>query len=247
MATKSSYLFASTCSLVLSLSFLTVQSSAVYAGTAKGQKIQYVPPKDLGFLSRSIPGIFRGDCIPDLDVTCLMALIPSPNSTILPRTISARPRFFFSVPKVSARAEFTLYEANRSGKPVLVYKTVLPVQTSSGVMGFTMPADAPALKLSQVYSWRFTLSNLTSPKDVFGTIQRIELNPSLAQKLQNTSPIERARIYANLGIWYDALQILAEVQQAKPDRQQPIAEWVDLLNSVNLGQLAMRPLVQSRL
>ncbi|CAN1209007.1 hypothetical protein TUMEXPCC7403_02205 [Tumidithrix helvetica PCC 7403] len=255
MAIKSSYLFASTFSLLLSLNFLTIPSQSAYAqaatkGVSKGQKIRYIPPKDLGILSKSIPGIFRGDeCIQDIDVTCVSALIPDAKPTLntSPLTISARPTFFFSVPKIRSRATFILDEVDATGKNTRIYKSTFPVESTSGVIGFTMPADAPALKVNKIYAWKFILKDINTDKDVLGTVHRIELSPSLSKQLENVPPLERAALYAKLGIWYDSVKILAEIQQADPNRKQPLPEWVDLLKSVNLERLAMRPLVKMRL
>jgi hypothetical protein len=248
MTTKSSHLLASTCSLVLSLSFLALNGSAVNAlGATKGQKIRYVPPKDLGVLSVSIPGIFRGECIKDPDDTCFAVLIPNadPNSNTTPLTISNRPTFFLNIPKGKTRAEFTLSEINGS-VPTKIYKIQFPLARNSGLIAFTLPSDAPVLKLNKIYAWRFTVSHINNDKDVFGTIRRVEVSPGFARQLQNSSPLERAALFASLGIWYDSVKILADLQQANPNRKKPLSEWIDLLRSVDLEQMATQPFVSSR-
>ncbi|MEE3718267.1 DUF928 domain-containing protein [Tumidithrix elongata RA019] len=258
MAIKSSYLFASTCSLLLSLSFLPLQIASAYAqdvvtkeatkGATKGQKVRYIPPKDIGILKISLPGIFRNPpekCDPTIDVSCLSALVPDADLKLNPPplTLSARPTFFFSMPQVRGRASFKLYDVDNAGKLRQIYSTTFQVDSPAGVIGYTMPVNAPELKVNKIYAWRFTLGNLYKDefKEVRGSIQRVELSPGLSKQLENSLPLERASVYANLGIWYDSVKILAELQRENPDRKKPLPEWVDLLKSANLDQLATRP------
>ncbi|MDY6783311.1 MAG: DUF928 domain-containing protein [Cyanobacteriota bacterium] len=71
---------------------------------------------------------------------------------------------------------------------------------------------------------------------VEGSFQRTELAPSQDVQIEEaTTPLEKAEIYARYGIWNETLEL---VEQLRPSNPQ---EWVNLLRSVELDELAEAP------
>ncbi|WP_323374605.1 DUF928 domain-containing protein [Nostoc commune] len=73
-------------------------------------------------------------------------------------------------------------------------------------------------------------------------MQRIELNPATVKELQTTEPRKRYAIYAQKGIWYEALATLAELRQKNPEDAALKAEWQNLLGSISLDDVAGEPI-----
>jgi len=76
-------------------------------------------------------------------------------------------------------------------------------------------------------------------------VKRIELDSSLANQLQNAEPRDRSAIYAEKGIWTDAVSTLADLRKANPNDPQLEQDWDDLLKSVGLDRVAQATLVGS--
>jgi hypothetical protein len=80
---------------------------------------------------------------------------------------------------------------------------------------------------------------------VDGAVQRIELDSSLANKLQQAEPRDRPAIYTEAEIWTDALSTLADLRKANPNDQQLQDDWNDLLSSVGLDKVAQATVIGS--
>ncbi len=44
-----------------------------------------------------------------------------------------------------------------------------------------------------------------------GQIQRVEMTPSLSDRLKNANPLETAALYGEAGIWYETVATLAQL------------------------------------
>jgi hypothetical protein len=75
-----------------------------------------------------------------------------------------------------------------------------------------------------------------------GWIERVNLSSELQAKLSGKSPTEKASLYASEGIWYDALQILADLRRTQPTSATQGA-WQNLLQSVELNSLVTEPVL----
>ena len=78
-----------------------------------------------------------------------------------------------------------------------------------------------------------------------GWIQRVEISPDLRQKLATAREDKIPTIYADAGIWYDALSSLAQLRQKYPDEPKYRQQWGELLQSVGLGELADKPILDT--
>lgn len=127
------------------------------------------------------------------------------------RTISRHPTFAWFVPPDSASKQtiFTMYELVPGGK----FKEVrtMSLQSSPGVMKVSPLSESePGLDVGKEYSWQVViLCNPDSPSSALvdgGKIQVVEMPPTLQSQLDNAvNSAEKANIYAEAGLWYDAL------------------------------------------
>ncbi|MBD2021921.1 DUF928 domain-containing protein [Leptolyngbya sp. FACHB-36] len=173
----------------------------------------------------------------------LMALVPL--STV-GSTAAQYPTFLLSVPSAAPKsAIFTLQDESRK----LVYKTTVNLSGKAGITSFQLPKSMAGLKIGKNYRWVFSLvCNAQAPDQsgnpfVQGWIKRVEMPPTLAQQLQQTSRRDRVTLYQNAGLWYDALATLAELRRTDPNDRALKTAWTNLLNSAGLNQVVTNPLL----
>jgi hypothetical protein len=171
----------------------------------------------------------------------VLSLVPS--GSVFGLTVSERPTFWFYFPyPLSSKlpVEFTLLDNN--GKEL--YKTNLSESgTAPGVVGFSLPATAPALEVNKRYNWYFTIyCNKEEPIFVSGWIGRVPLDPALKEQLEQAKPQQKAALYANAGIWFDAATTLAQLRLQNPNDPTLQQDWVKLLQSINLEAIAQEPI-----
>ncbi|WP_179228355.1 DUF928 domain-containing protein [Leptolyngbya ohadii] len=227
------------------------RTNAPQLSSSRQSAIRFVPGANRSAprTGRSRGGASRGNC-PETSQT-LMALVPAGNANqqaVPPDlTVSDRPTFWFYVPySLSAErpAEFALLD--EMGE--YVYQTRITSETASGgILRIQIPEDIPALEAGKTYSWTFqVLCEGSNPIDLWGSLERIALNSNQQTRLQQLStPADRAAFYAENGIWYDALGIVADLYHA--DRTDPVraANWESLLRSVGLASVAAERLLNS--
>ncbi len=161
------------------------------------------------------------------------------------RTVSEHPRFFLYLPQTDAKvAEFVLQDDKGSQ----IYKTTLNINNSSGVIGISIPTNQNILPLQigKNYTWSISLicDDKDRSADVFeqGIVRRVEVSADIRSQLQNADPRLKAVIYAQTGIWQDALSTLIAARRANPNDADLAADWKILLDSGNLGKIADEPI-----
>lgn len=167
-------------------------------------------------------------------------------------TTSAYPTFFVYVPDTTNQeVKFSLLEYDQVNKENgrEIYQTRFFVNRNPGVISISLPANAnfPPLQVGKKYHWYFSLiCDASEPSgDVTEEefIERIPLNSKLASKLEKATLREKFDLYAEAGIWQDTLTVLAQLRRENPNDSALKAEWVDLLDSVALEQVAKEPLI----
>ncbi|MEG4121667.1 DUF928 domain-containing protein [Microcoleus sp. N9_B4] len=210
---------------------------------------RFIPPTE-GIVEDSGPPTqpgrpVRGGCgsISQLGLT---ALVPTNK---MGRTVSDYPTFFFYLPKTEAEsAEFILKD--QSGKEI--YKQDLTITNLSGVIGVSIPANknVPPLELGKSYRWNFTVicnsQDRSADQIEIGTVRRVELSEDIRRQLDQADPRQKTVIYAENGIWQDALSTLAAARRDQPNDTTFKADWESLLDSVKLGEIAKEPIVQTQ-
>ncbi len=158
-------------------------------------------------------------------------------------TVAERPTFWFYVPyplTSSRPVEFVLQDEDGND----IYQTQFTESgTVPGVVGLQLPPTVDPLEVGKRYRWYFLIyCNPEEPTFVEGWVERVALNPTLKTQLdQATTPQQKADLYAQAGIWYEAVTTLAELRRQKPNDQAVNAQWIELLQSVDLEAIATEP------
>jgi hypothetical protein len=235
-------LIASACSclaissvIALPLSFSLFMPSA----QAQSRRVRYIPPKNLGTLTVSVPGATRSaGCA---EQACLIGLVPDlvAQTSPVPQTIAERPTFYFLIPKIDGQAYFRLFESDSSlTKGKRVYRTSFKIKNKAGILTFKMPDNAPILQPNQNYVWEFVVGDLTDAETVSGSVRRVLPSQNLVDQLKKTFlPLERAALFAQEGIWFETVQTLAEAQKGLHKKPEIVSEWTELLKSATLDRV----------
>ncbi|HIK11611.1 MAG TPA: DUF928 domain-containing protein [Oscillatoriaceae cyanobacterium M33_DOE_052] len=153
------------------------------------------------------------------------------------RTVSARPTFYVFVPPTTSREVFfSIQDENRNHH----YQTTLSIKSGGGLVGVTLPDDAPELEMGKNYQWFFVLlpPGGTLRPDSYGVqgwVKRVEA-PTLG--VGNLEPLQIATLYASNGIWYDTVERLVAAKTSQPSDATIVNEWQDLLGQVGLEAIA---------
>ena len=177
----------------------------------------------------------------------LTALVPE---SLIGRTVSEYPVFFFYLPKTdfydAELVEFILKDENGN----LIYETTLKTnKAAAGVMSVSIPANKKVPPLEAGKSYRGSIALICDPEDrsadavVTGIVRRVELSADILRELDAADPRQKTVIYAENGIWQDALGTLAAARHANPNDTDLGADWKSLLDSVKLGEIAAEPLL----
>lgn len=174
------------------------------------------------------------------EAQALRALLPT---TRYGRTVAARPTFFVYVPPTAAKEVFFSLQDERRNQ---VYQTVLKISGKGGIVSFTLPEDAPELEIGKNYVWFFAPiqpGGILQP-DNYGAIGWIRRVESQTAQNANKTPLQLATEYAQQGIWYDTVAILAAAKLAQPENATLASEWNDLLQEVGLEAIATQPITE---
>lgn len=197
------------------------------------QSFSFIPPEDSGQPRTNRAGGRRDQlCNNSMSTPSLTLLIPTTNQGI---TTLARPTFLAYLPPTSAKQAFLMLEDEDNN---YLYHTTFDLPGDDGIVSFPMPDTAPALEPDKYYkvSLAMICGQVLDPNDpvVEGWIKRIERDGLPEPQLSQVTPLELGAWYASNGIWFDALQVLADLRKAEPDNGAAIAAWEELLQSVEL-------------
>lgn len=147
--------------------------------------------------------------------------------------------FWFQSKPANARFELTLLQDNK-------VKPIVDVQvdraTKAGVQRLKLSDQSVKLTPGVEYQWVVAL--ITDPdnrsKDLVasGVIKLTEPSVDLKEKLAKADAASLPAIYAEAGIWYDALAALSDQIDASPDNQTLRQSRADLLRQVGLKTAA---------
>ncbi len=155
-------------------------------------------------------------------------------------------------------ARFELYAAQKQTLKLEsdpIYQTTFRLMGNTAALAsLTLPSSAglPALEKGRDYLWKVTLicsqkgpddeTASGSQRSVQGWITRVAPTAGLNAKLAKTP--RRYEVYAEEGLWYDAIQDLAVQRQQQPQQPRLEVDWRDLLKETALGlgkAAAMQP------
>lgn len=208
----------------------------------------YSPPRppNLGApKGRTGGGASRGACVQS---QTMRAVLPISAARSYSLTALEHPTFWFYLPNrphPETRLEFVLQDAADR----YVYKTVFTQpNASAGLVSITVPEQSSPLIANAAYSWTLSIQcDPTNPSQmtfIRGSLQRVAIaaHPESALTLSTASPTSSdqaitAQLYAQQGLWYDAITILAQALKTQPTNQSTAQVWKDLLKRSGLTEL----------
>lgn len=238
---------------------LTFSTSPLFAQNALGDwgrsdgRLQFTPP--------SLPSGTTGRPIKRRDAgsssSCeiangsnrefLTALVPKQAQEAL--TLSDRPTFWFYIPFAADEFHSLKFRLQtEDGYQV----TLTPTSPQPGVIKVTLPENEPALTPDKTYRWGFFLycqnpeasSNVPITFFVGGTVTRILPDAALQAQMDAVEgDRELVSLYAQNGLWYDAIALMGDRYRQDPENAQIRQDWQDLLESVELPDIATKPLI----
>jgi hypothetical protein len=109
--------------------------------------------------------------------------------------------------------EFLLFEQRPGNEPKPIQR--IELQASPGIGSLSLPKDKPGLSVGKKYLWKVAIicdpNRPSTDLIADAEIDVVEMPPALTKSLSNTtSGLERARLYARSGLWYDSIaEVLA--------------------------------------
>lgn len=136
------------------------------------------------------------------------------------KTVSKQPTFAWFVPDTkSYPMEFSLYEYKSNGK--LEEIESFELSSKPGIMKYSIPENKLNFSVGKRYRWQIALlCDPNNPSKDLSAEAELEVAPipnNLASQIQQAqNSIQKARIYAQEGFWYDAL---AETLKSSQNQQ----------------------------
>lgn len=177
----------------------------------------------------------------------LIALIPQSNIGL---TVSEYPTLLFYIPDANLEGvnlEFAIYDSQ--GKD-LIYQQKLAIKDGDAIIAIDLAKSLslPPLAVGKIYSWNFSIvfdpEDMSNSTLVTGWIQRVALKSDIQDRLNTVLPQEQPMIYADNGIWYEALASLAKLRCSYPHDVTLADNWKSLLQQVGLSEISQKPLAQ---
>ncbi|HUI06629.1 MAG TPA: DUF928 domain-containing protein [Verrucomicrobiae bacterium] len=201
-------------------------------GSQAGTRIVYKPPLR-GAPAVRIDGGSRGSGV---SLTCLTVLAPDHTGL----TIHDQPSlFWYQSAPADVPFELAVIE---EGKPEPLFRLRHPDARASGIQHVNLADYNVKLATGVEYEWVVALvvDPESRSKDVIasGFIKRVEPTAGLTARLAHANPRDLPAIYADEGIWYDTVESLFALADARPRDQSLRAESAALLDQAGLAKAA---------
>jgi hypothetical protein len=147
--------------------------------------------------------------------------------------------FWFQSKPAEAKFELTLLQENQA-KPLV--QVMVERSTKAGIQRLKLSDHGVKLTVGVEYQWVVALitdpDNRSSDLVASGVIKRVEPTADLKGKMAKATPANLPSVYAEEGIWYDALSVLSDQIEAHPDDKALRDTRADLLRQVGLKAAA---------
>lgn len=180
----------------------------------------------------------------------LFSILPQNNKSL---TTAAYPDFFWYMPPLTEAAEitFTLQEVGSNNK--VVYTSIFRSNQKEGIARLSLPSGigGTSLEIGKQYAWSVKLNcfpgedSEQAPVLLKSEIQRIAPSTSLENQLEVSSSLGQAEVYAQNGLWNDSLTALADSLCNSANRDEGLAAWKALFESVELDYFKQVPLLNN--
>ncbi|MDJ1181233.1 DUF928 domain-containing protein [Roseofilum sp. BLCC_M91] len=200
-------------------------------------------PPGRGAPPRTADAGTRGCSVSEGNTKPLTALVPVKDLAL---TLKSHPTLFWYVPQAEGKTlVFTLLDKNDE---TIIYEKEVPAPSESGIVSIELSTEeTEGLKTNELYHWY--LSIVCDPQDrtgdiiVDGWIERMEANADLKAQIQHSDPETLPKIYAESGIWHDALSAMAKLYNENLQDGAIASQWETLLRSVQLDAFAQTPIL----
>ncbi|MGM3305791.1 DUF928 domain-containing protein [Anabaena sp. WFMT] len=191
----------------------------------------------------------RGPCKQYENLTALVPVNKTETKDLVwGQSASSNPTFWFFVPdKLTPNLpiEFVIQDEADN----YVYQTKFnPPETPAGIVSLAVKPTVP-LETGKSYRWTFSVScdpdKPSASVYVRGSMTQIDLNSTVKKQLGAAkTPLEKAVIYAENGIWQDTLTTLGEqLLNNQPIDAEIKSAWSDLLKQVNLDNAVFTSII----
>ncbi|MEA5574010.1 DUF928 domain-containing protein [Calothrix sp. UHCC 0171] len=236
------------------------QETKTPANSQKPTTNKVTNPKKINFIRPKLPpgnapggrrtGGGRRDNCPDVNPK-LTALVPVSEETnnitnVWGLTSVERPTFWFYLPYTKSSqypTEFILQDSEGE----TIHQKNIPLPEQPGIINISLPNTVPALTVGKEYRWFLKVycheEKESPPVYVEGVVSRVNLNPRVNQKISTATPYQQAVIYAENGIWHQALTILIELKQNSPKDEIVHDNLASLLSEIGLSEMIDKPIV----
>jgi hypothetical protein len=147
--------------------------------------------------------------------------------------------FWFQSRPATAKFELTVLEENNV-KPLVQFSVDRP--STSGIQRLRLSDHNAGLAPGVEYQWIVALitdsDNRSTDLVASGVIKRVEPSSELKEKIAKSAPEDLASLYAENGIWYDALAVLSDRIEARPEDKDLRRSRAELLEQVGLKAAA---------
>jgi len=147
--------------------------------------------------------------------------------------------FWFQSKPADAKFEVTLLQGNKI-KPIR--QVLVERSTKAGIQRLKLSEHGAKLTPGVEYQWVVALvtdpNNRSSDLVASGVIKRVEPAADLKEKIAKATPASLPGVYAEAGIWYDALAVLSDQIEAQPENKSLRETRSDLLRQVGLKAAA---------
>lgn len=155
-------------------------------------------------------------------------------------TTSSNPTFLWYLP--NKNIEVMMFEIRKAGEKEPIYAEQL--QPSEGIIQLKLPKDKVTLEVDSEYIWSVAVPCISEGKrrklSVEAGIKRVAPTEELKIQLsQATTPQQKARVFAQKGYWYDALETLSNAYTANAN-QSTYADILSLLDQVGLNEITKK-------
>lgn len=209
------------CSTAILLISISLPSSAIYLSSKtiaqrntpiKRDRVQtYIPPKNSRTSREDVHA--HGTVGSRACGSELVALAPHKKSNPIGQTASTRPTFvWYELNNSAGVLEFFLYRYTSKGEREKMEDYTRRIRKrKDGFNAYSIPADKLPLKTGETYFWGLIFYCDKSMKNIGGLVSAnidiVKIPNGLNSRLPN-DPIEKARMYARSGLWYDAISIV---------------------------------------
>ncbi len=222
-------------------------------------RIRFVKPKlsrDRGAPGKRGEGASR-TCESDQRLASLTALVPNyledgEKDQVFGKTTKSHPELAFYIPVAKGDVEsvsLMLMLMDADGN--FLDEVAVEAPQEPGVVQVALPESFAGLEEGDRVQWYLEMELLCAGEDiadanyssVSGWVEREAMPEGVEAAVSINNVADNAQIFASLGLWFDALELVAEQRQNEPASAEAAADWAALMESVGLDALADAELV----